>query len=144
MRDLKRREFTQQASLAFLAGVVVVISDCGGGGGGGNGDDGYGSTGGNPTGGTPPTTLASGDESGSISANHGHVATISSAQVQAGGALSLNIEGTAGHNHVVALVAQAVSDIRDGRKVRKESTLTEVHTHMVTFNADASGDPTDY
>ena len=142
MRELKRRAFTQEASLAFLAGIVVVVSDCGGGGGGSNnsGDDGYG----NPVTGTPPTTVASGDESASISANHGHVATITSAQMQTGGALSLNIEGTAGHNHVVALVAQAVADVRDGRKIRKESTLTDVHTHMVTFNADASGDPIDY
>ena len=82
MRELKRREFTQQASLAFLAGVVVVIADCGGGGGGGNGDDGYGNHGRQSDGGTPPTALASGDKSGSISANHGHIAVISSAQLR--------------------------------------------------------------
>jgi hypothetical protein len=38
MRELKRRQFTQEASLAFLAGVVVTVADCGGGGGGGGND----------------------------------------------------------------------------------------------------------
>jgi hypothetical protein len=143
MRELKRRQFTQEASLAFLAGVVVVISDCGGGGGnGGGGNDGYGS----PTTSTPPTTVASasGDKTGSISSNHGHVAVITSAQLLAGGAVSLNIEGSAGHNHVVDLVAQAIQDMKANMKVAKESTSTQGHTHMVTFNPDGTDNPTKY
>src|SRR4029453_10983709 len=74
MRELKRRQFTQEASLAFLAGVVVTVTDCGGGGGGG-GDDGYG----NPTGGSPTTTLAAapaGRKSGTVRGNHGHTAGV--------------------------------------------------------------------
>jgi hypothetical protein len=139
MRELNRRQFTQEASLAFLAGVTVVISDCGGGGGGGS----YGS----PTTSTPPTTTvasASGDKTGAISGNHGHVAVITSAQLLAGGAVSLNIAGNAGHNHVVDLPAQAVQEIRDGHKAQKDSTTTEGHSHTVTFNPDTNDDPTRY
>lgn len=145
MRELKRRQFTQEASLAFLAGVVVTVADCGGGGGGGggSGDDGYGP----PTGGSPTTTLAplpSGSKSGQIAANHGHTAVITAAQLSAGGALSLSIEGTAGHNHVVDLPAQAVVEVKDGRKVEKMSTSADAHTHMVTFNAEVPEDPQRY
>ena len=139
MRELKRRQFTQEASLAFLAGVAVVITDCGGGGGGGSSYS--------TTGSTPPTTQAAAstdDKVGSISANHGHTAVITSAQLLAGGAVSLNIQGSAGHNHVVDLVAQAIQDIKANMKVAKESTSTQGHTHMVTFNPDGAGDPTKY
>jgi hypothetical protein len=141
MRELKRRQFTQEASLAFLAGVVVTVADCGGGSGGG-GDDGYG----NPTGGSPTTTLAaapSGSKSGTISGNHGHTAVITAAQLTAGGALSLDISGTAGHTHMVDLPSQAVTQVKDGHKVEKMSTTTD-HAHLVTFNAEVPEDPTRY
>jgi len=142
MRELKRRQFTQEASLAFLAGVVVTVTDCGGGGGGG-GDDGYG----NPTTGSPTTTLAAapaGSKSGTISGNHGHTATITAAQLTAGGGVSLSIAGTAGHDHLVELPSQAVVEVKNGRKVEKMSTMTEVHTHLVTFNAEVPEDPSRY
>ena len=141
MRRIERREFTREASLAFLAGVVVVISDCGGGGGGSTSGDGYG---GNPAAGNPAPTSADGSKTGTISANHGHVAVITSAELQAGGVLALSIAGTAGHDHTVNLVAQAMQDIKDNKKVAKESTSTAGHTHMVTFNADNSEPPTNY
>jgi hypothetical protein len=139
MRVLDRRHFTSEASLAFLAGVVVVISDCGGGqSGGSGGNNGY-----TPTGSTPPSTApaSDGSKSASISSNHGHTAVITQAQMLAGGAVSLNIQGTASHNHVVQLAADAVGSVRDGRKVQTESTSTEGHSHSVTFNPDASDDP---
>ena len=87
MRKLDRRQFTQEASLAFLAGVTVTVSACGGGGGGGsNAGDSYDPAGGSTT---PTTTLppAPGSKTGQISANHGHEAVITAAQLQAGGAV---------------------------------------------------------
>jgi hypothetical protein len=141
MRKLDRRQFTQEASLAFLAGVTVTVSACGGGGGGGGGDD-YGPTGGSST--TTTTTLPAGSKSGQVSSNHGHTAAITAAELQAGGALSLSIEGSAGHNHVVAVPAQAVAQIRDGRPVRVDSTTTDAHMHTVTFNAEVPGEPSEY
>lgn len=141
MRKLNRREFSQEASLAFLAGVAVTVSGCGGGGGtGGSGnDDGYGA----PTG-TTPTTVASVNKTGQIEGNHGHQAVITAAQLQAGGALQIDIAYVAGHSHIVDLPAQAVQEIRDGRPVSKESTSTEGHSHKVTFNPDSSGERSDY
>lgn len=138
MRQIKRRQFTQEASLAFLAGVTVSVSGCGGGGGGG-GDD-YQS----PTGGTAPPTAASGSKTGQISANHGHEAVITAAQLQAGGAVRIDIASSAGHSHIVDLPAQAVQEIRDNKPVQKDSTTTDAHMHTVTFNAEAPEDPSRY
>ncbi len=141
MRKVSRRQFTQEASLAFLAGVSVTVAACGGGGGGGGGDDGYGP----PTSGTPTTTLApAGSEDGAVAANHGHVATITAAELAAGGAVTVNIAGSAGHPHMVELPAQAVQQIRDGRKVEKQSTMTDAHTHVVTFNPERPEEPERY
>ena len=141
MRRIERREFTREASLAFLAGVVVVISDCGGGGYGGSSSDGYG---GSVTGSNPPPTSTDGSKTGTISSNHGHTAVITAAELQAGGVLALSIAGTAGHDHTVNLVAQAMQDIKDNKKVAKESTSTQGHTHMVTFNPDNAEPPVNY
>ncbi len=133
MRTLKRRQFTRDASLAFLGGVTVTVSACGGGGSGGG-----------PTGGTPPPTSPSGSKTGQVAANHGHDAVITAAQLQAGGAVQLNIAGGAGHPHIVDLPATAVQQIRDGKPVQKESTTTDGHTHMVTFNAESTEEPVRY
>jgi hypothetical protein len=138
MRELKRRQFTREASLAFLAGVTVVVTDCGGGGGGGGG--GYEP----PTTGTPPATTPAGSKTGQVSSNHGHQAVITAAELQAGGAVRIDIAYIAGHSHIVELPAQAVQEIRDGKPVRKESTTTDAHSHMVTFNAEVPEEPNDY
>jgi hypothetical protein len=139
MRKVDRRQFTQEASLAFLAGVSVSVASCGGGGSGGSGDDGYGP----PTSGTP-TTLAAGSKSGSVSANHGHQAVITAAELQSTGTVMVNIAGSAGHPHIVELPAQAVQQIRDNHKVEKESTMTDAHTHVVTFNVEVPEEPSRY
>ena len=66
-----RREFSEKALLALLSGVAVTVSACGGGG-----DSASPSA---PSAPNPP-----GDESGTISGNHGHVAEISAAQLATG------------------------------------------------------------
>jgi hypothetical protein len=138
MRTLNRRQFTEEASLAFLAGVAVTVSACGGGGGGG---DDYPS----PTGGTTaPPTGTSGSKTGQVSANHGHQAVITAAELQEGGAVRIDIAHTAGHSHLVDLPAQAVQEIRNGKPVQKDSTTTDGHLHTVTFNAEAPEEPSRY
>lgn len=140
MRKLNRRQFAQEASLAFLAGVSVTVSACGGGGGGGAGDD-YGP----PTGGSPTTLApAPGSKTGQVSANHGHQAVITAAQLQAGGAVRIDIASVAGHSHMVDLPAQAVADIRDGKPVQKDSTTTDGHMHTVIFNFESPEEPSRY
>jgi hypothetical protein len=113
-----RREFTVEAVMALLAGVTITVSGCG------DSDS--------PS--TSPTPAPSGDVTGSISANHGHTATINSMQISAAGAITLNIQGTATHPHTVALSADEVRAIGARTRVSKTSSSDDGHTHMVTFN----------
>ncbi len=127
-QTLDRREFTVAAVLAALSGVTITISSCGG-------SDSPTSTptptpNPNPT----PTPPASGDKSGSISGNHGHTAVITAAQLTAGGAISLDIMGTATHPHTVSVSAAEVTQISQGTQVAKTSTSNDGHAHTVTFN----------
>ena len=121
MKDftLDRREFTVQAALAMLSGVVITISGCGG-----SGSDG------GPTNPNP----ASGDMVGTISANHGHSAVITGAELTSGNALLLSIKGTSTHDHIVSLSAAEITTIANRQRVSKESNVTESHSHTVTFN----------
>jgi hypothetical protein len=120
-----RREFTLQSALALLAGVVITVEGCGG-------------SSNSPTGPTPSTAPAPapaplGDVSGSVSANHGHTAVVSSAQITAGNAFSLDIQGTATHPHTVQLSQADLGSLRSRTTVTKESTNNNGHTHTVTF-----------
>jgi len=128
---MNRREFTLEAALAVLSGTVITISGCGGGGGS--------PTSGSPTGGPN----ASGDMLGAVSANHGHTAVITAAQLVGGNAIVLDISGTAGHSHTVELSAAEIAAIRGGTVVEKPSTTGEAHSHSVAFNRNPS-DPTRY
>jgi hypothetical protein len=117
-RELTRRQFTGAAALAFLGGATITISSgCGGGGS-------------NPGGPTP----GAGDRLGVVSANHGHVAFVNAVQLQAGNGVTLDIRGEADHTHSVGLTGDEVVMIRDGGRVRKESSFNDIHTHTVTFN----------
>lgn len=112
-----RREFTLESALALLAGVTITISGCGD-------DD-------SPAPTAPgPTT----DKPASISTNHGHAATITGAQISAGGALSLNITGMATHPHTVAVSAGELGAIGAGQRVNIQSTIDNGHSHTVSFN----------
>jgi hypothetical protein len=119
---LDRREFTLAAILAMLSGVTITISGCGGGS--------------SPTTSTPPTTQppAAGDKTASISANHGHTATITGAQLTAGGDVTIQLTEGSGHTHSVGLTGAEVVQIRDNTRVAKESTSNSGHSHTVTFN----------
>jgi hypothetical protein len=116
-----RREFTAAAVMAMLAGVSVTISGCGGGGGGG-------------TGSPNQPTPGNGDKLGNVSANHGHVARITAAELTAGNAVTLQIRGTSDHPHTVPLTAAEVAAIAGGQRVGKASSEEDFHTHTVTFN----------
>ena len=129
-KDFSRREFTVAAALAALTGVVITITEsaCGG--------SSYSPSTPTPTPApTPtPTPAATADKVGVISSNHGHVAIITAAQLTAGGALQLDIQGTATHTHTVVLSAAEVTSIAGGTKVSKESSTDASHSHTVTFN----------
>jgi hypothetical protein len=115
-RLLSRREFSRESVLAMLAGVAITITGCGG-------DDS------NPT---APT--GGSDVSGTISANHGHVATVRGADITAGGGVTLNIMGQADHPHTVVLTATQVQQIGNRQQVSVASSTDVAHQHTVTFN----------
>lgn len=125
---LDRRQFTLAAAMAALSGVAITISACGGGGSGSPSSPSTGGTG------SSGGTSSGGDKVGQISANHGHSAVITSAQLTAAGALSLDITGSAGHPHTVALSGAEIASIAAGQRVAKESSNDVGHSHTVTFN----------
>jgi hypothetical protein len=126
-RDIGRREFTAASVMALLAGVTVTVSGCGG-------SYNPGSPNPNPSPTPTPTPTASGDKSGAISANHGHVATVMAAEITAAGAVSLDIHGQADHTHSLELTAQEVQQIGAGMRVAKNCSTNLSHDHTVTFN----------
>ena len=100
----------------MLAGVVITISGCGD-------DD-------SPT----APTGGSGSFTGTVSANHGHTAVVTAAQITAAGAVNLDIMGTATHPHTVSLTATQVGQIGNRQQVVVTSTTNDGHQHTVTFN----------
>jgi VCBS repeat-containing protein len=115
---LTRREFTLESALAILSAATITITGCG------DGDNGQG-----------PSPQPGGGEVGTISANHGHTATISAAQITGGGAIvSLDIRGSATHPHTIDLTAAQVVSIGQNQQVSVVSTTNDAHSHTVTFN----------
>lgn len=117
LENPERREFTVQALLALLAGTAITITGCG--------DD---------TPASPSPNPGSSDVIGTVAANHGHSAVITSAQLIGAGAVTLNIRGSATHPHTVELTASEVQRIGARQQVAKESTTDDGHRHLVTFN----------
>lgn len=121
-----RREFTLEAALALLAGCVITVSDiaCG--------DDNTSNA--NPA--NPSPTPA--DISGSVSANHGHIATVTAAQITATNAVTLNIQGTAAHPHTLSLSQADLQTLKNRQPVSRDSSSdvsasVGLHMHTVTF-----------
>lgn len=114
--SLTRREFTLEAALAILAGCVITISEtaCSK------------ST-------TAPASAPPSDVTGNVSANHGHVATITGAQITAGGAIPLNIQGTATHPHMVMISQADLTALKNRQTVTSTSSTDSGHSHTVTF-----------
>ena len=112
---ITRREFTLESALALLSTVVITVSGC------------------NDQSPTTPSSTPPGNVSGNVSANHGHVAEITGAQITAGTALSLNITGTATHSHTVEVTQADLMTLRNKQAVTKTSTTENGHSHMVTF-----------
>lgn len=100
----------------FTALGIALGSSCGSGSGSGSG------------------TYTGGDITGVVSTNHGHVAVLTQAEIEAGAAVSLDIQGTATHSHTLDLSATQMTDVKDGVQVAQESSVTLGHSHLVTFN----------
>jgi hypothetical protein len=113
-----RREFIGAAAAALFAGVVIQITGCG--------EDSATSSGG------------AGDIVGSISDNHPtpHSAVVTKAQIDAGGDVTLDIQGAANHNHTVSLPAANMATLKAKGHVMVTSSDggTETHSHIIMFN----------
>lgn len=133
---MDRREFSVTVALAMLGGAAISLSQaaCGGGDGYGGGGNPTGSSGGGDDYGPGGNADPGGGEVASISANHGHRAVITQAELTAGNGLNLDIQGSASHSHAVQLSGAEVVAIRGGQRVSKPSSSTDAHSHNVTFN----------
>ena len=118
-RTLDRREFTLQSALAILGAATITISGCDGGG---------------DSPGPGPSPSPGNDITGAVSANHGHTAVVTAAQLMAGNAIQLSITGQATHPHTVSLSAAEVQQIAARMAVSKNSSTEDGHMHVVTFN----------
>jgi hypothetical protein len=111
--DLGRRKFLGAAAAAILAGAMVQITGC-------------------STEEEGPT-----DKTGVVVGNHGHSAKVTRVQLDAGGGVTLDIQGSAGHNHTLALTAAQVQAIAAGTHIMLDSssaTQPSEHSHNVMFN----------
>ena len=77
---------------------------------------------------------STGDVIGQIATNHGHSAVLTKAELDAGQAVSLDIQGTATHSHTLALTADQVMGVKNGAQEVQESSVAAGHSHTVTFN----------
>jgi hypothetical protein len=109
-----RREFTLQAAMALLSGVVITVEGCGSK---------------SPQ---SPSPVAS-DVTGVISNNHGHSAVITAAQITAANTISLDIHGQATHPHTVEVSQAELRSLQNKQAVTKTSTTDAGHQHTVTF-----------
>jgi hypothetical protein len=115
MKDtIDRRAFTRQSLMAMLAGVTITLSGCG--------DD-------DPNDPTPAS------ETGDISNNHGHTAVITGAELTGSATIMINFQGSANHNHNLEITVAELTQIRNQARLVKDTSVTNAHSHTVTFNA---------
>ena len=130
-QTVDRRPFRIAAALAL---IVSITMGCGGG-----------AT--SPTTPAPPPTgspapAPAAGVVGTVSENHPlpHSAVITEAPLDAGGALTLDIQGAASHAHEVWLTAAEVAQIARGARISTASSTnphslgTGFHNHTITFN----------
>jgi len=77
---------------------------------------------------------ASGAAAGVVSANHGHAAIITTAEITAGNAVNLTLTSGNSHTHSLALTSGQVASIGAGSQVSTPTGTGGGHTHTVTFN----------
>ena len=111
-RSISRREFTLEWALAMLAGVAITISGC-------SSDKTSSSTPNPAPGGGGGTST---DVTGVVSANHGHIATVTAARINAAAGFDLDIMGNATHPHTITLTASQVQQIGTRQTVWVVST----------------------
>ena len=118
-----RRDFTVSSVLALLSGVTLTITGCG---------DTSPDTPMTPTP-TPPVATPM-DVTGTVGANHGHIAVVTAAELTSDTTVLLDITGDASHPHTVELTPTDLDQIAAGARITKTSSTDQSHAHTVTFN----------
>jgi hypothetical protein len=67
-----------------------------------------------------------------ISANHGHLLTVTKADVAAGAARTYGIRGTADHSHSVTVTAAMFAGLKGNTAIMTASSSDSGHSHPVT------------
>ena len=62
------------------------------------------------------------DITGAVSSNHGHTAVVTGAQITAGNAVTLSIQGTAAHPHTLSLSQADLQTLKNRQQVSKDSS----------------------
>ena len=116
-----RRTFIGAAAAALFAGIAIQITGC-------STDD-------------KEDPGAGGAKTGDVLSNHAapHKAVITKAQLDAGGGVTLDIQGSSDHSHSVTLTADQVATIKSGEHAMTSSTSGAApggiaHAHEVMFN----------
>jgi hypothetical protein len=68
---------------------------------------------------------------GTIASNHGHVLTVTAAEVKAGAETTYHIMGTSAHDHTVVITAAMFAMLDAGQQVSTTST-SNGHSHGIT------------
>jgi hypothetical protein len=113
---MNRKQFLGAATSGT---VMLWLQGCGGGGGYSDNN---------------PPPQACGASGASISGNHGHVLTISEADLSSTVDKTYSIMGSASHDHTVTLTAAQLAMLKAGSSVAVSSTITASHQHTVTSN----------
>lgn len=116
--NLTRKQFL--SSMLGIAAGATLFAACGGDDGGGAGPDAA------ATGncGTNGTTVA-------IGSNHGHMLTVSAADVTAAADKTYDIKGSADHTHSVTVSAALFAMLKANTAVNTTSTNGDGHTHTI-------------
>jgi hypothetical protein len=133
MKDMTRKQFLSTISKAAVAAVgVATLAACGGGDDDGSTPQPDANNAGTPDGGGTAKSCTDNGTNTAISANHGHVMTVSKEDVIAGTEKTYDIQGTAGHPHSVTLTAADFTALQGGTMAVEVSTNNAGHTHTCT------------
>ena len=78
--------------------------------------------------------LANGANATAISSNHGHILTLSKADINAAVDKTYSIQGSSGHNHTILVTAANFSTLRVDKTLVVESSRDNSHRHNVTVS----------
>lgn len=79
-----------------------------------------------------------------VGRNHGHVLTVSFADVAAGAEKTYELAGTAGHPHTVTLSPDEMKRLLDGQIVRTKSSQDRAHAHRLLVRCAPPVDPPEW